>query len=241
MQNETKAKNKGFLIRGWESGGILMRLLGIPARLFCFLGQVSSLCGCAREPAREQALLEKMASRTGFNAQGYVVEQRKLGGIRFGAGTLEENGCGWAAAYNVSRILGGEKGAYASLEDMERGALQKAKCGVNPFYIARYFRQKGYAVRVCYTRKEADNALKNAAAGIFLYGWRAEKESEKGKWQVGAHFVALRPLANGQVHSYNGGTNGLLDAQASFSAHESETDVFRLLLCIGKRTQSPSG
>lgn len=185
-------------------------------RIACALSQgfnalaMPWICGGAKGLARSQkraiALETMRLAGRGFDDADMITNQRALRTeadeeILFEKGNTAAHGCGWIAAYNTLRNLGEAPAPAAVLEEMERGGILLGKGGTNPFYLQKFLRRRGYRTALYTQEQAARQALGSCAAGIWLYVFRDAAE------RLGAHYVALRPEADGRLRSYNGGAD----------------------------------
>ncbi len=144
-----------------------------------------------RRGEREARIGRTMAdcdARTAWD-HSLINNQRRYPSARgtFGRfGSMSENGCGFLAIHNANQILG-ETAAFADTY----AALQVRACrtttlfglfGTNPFAVGRYYRKKGFCVRLY---QGAARVSTEHGAYIALYLYREKRA-------LGAHYAAAR-------------------------------------------------
>ena len=115
---------------------------------------------------------------------------------RYGFRSSAAVGCGWVATYNALRLMGYRAEPEELIRMYEKMLpLIHGNTGTNAFAPALCFRKWGFPVELVYRRERFDEAAKASDACILFYYW-------KGKWKMGAHFVALHHTETGFV-GYN--------------------------------------
>ena len=119
-----------------------------------------------------------------LSVNGYIYNQGK--GVAsqywFGYFRSSHNGCGWIATYNALVMLGNAQQPHAIISYYENsGALVYGAAGILPTAVARYFKSKGYAVKVSTDLSQFDKQAKRNTANVLFY-WHAH----------GAHNIAVR-------------------------------------------------
>ena len=110
---------------------------------------------------------------------------------RYGLRSSAETGCGWIATYNALKILG----CTTDMDELIRYfewqlPLVHGNFGTSFWGPRRCFEKWGFSTKLVFERKRFDGEARQADACIVFYHW-----ANKGR--VGAHFVALKPTAEG--------------------------------------------
>ena len=110
---------------------------------------------------------------------------------RYGLRSSAETGCGWIATYNALKILG----CTTDMDELIRYfewqlPLVHGNFGTSFGGPQRCFEKWGFSTKLVFERKRFDGEARQADACIVFYHW-----AKKGR--VGAHFVALKPTADG--------------------------------------------
>lgn len=115
---------------------------------------------------------------------------------RYGFRSSADTGCGWVATYNALRLMGYRAEPEELIRMYEKMLpLIHGNTGTNTFAPALCFRSWGFPVELVYNRERFDEAASASDVCILFYYW-------KGKWKMGAHFVALHHTEAGFV-GYN--------------------------------------
>lgn len=115
---------------------------------------------------------------------------------RYGFRSSADTGCGWVATYNALRLMGYRAEPEELIRMYEKMLpLIHGNTGTNTFAPALCFRSWGFPVELVYNRERFDEAAGASDVCILFYYW-------KGKWKMGAHFVALHHTEAGFV-GYN--------------------------------------
>lgn len=172
------------------------------------------------------------AKGSGFNKDGYIVNQRALmdnkTSVGYGLGSSPANGCGWISVYNAMKMLKGEVDPYGIMREVEDGAFLLGTAGTDPLFIRNYFSKNGYDAQIYFTRDDVQRNAPQSDACIWVYGWY-----DKSRNQIGAHFVACKPEGGNQMTFYNSGIGDI--TTKPLQEHYLDTDLFRLMICIKKR------
>lgn len=134
---------------------------------------------------------------------GYINAQSSYYNWQFGARTLDYNGCGVIATYNVMRMLGYNPNLASVAYDIERnhGTLLWGYAGTDPSHPLDYFNSHGIRVRSYYNISSLESAARNINCSnqfIMMCFWNNKNDLTKG-----AHFIAVRKQANGEYIAYN--------------------------------------
>ena len=110
---------------------------------------------------------------------------------RYGLRSSAETGCGWIATYNALKILG----CTTDMDELIRYfewqlPLVHGNFGTSFWGPQRCFEKWGFSTKLVFERKRFDGEARQVDACIVFYHW-----AKKGR--VGAHFVALKPTADG--------------------------------------------
>lgn len=115
---------------------------------------------------------------------------------RYGFRSSAATGCGWIAAYNALRLMGYYVAPEKLIRSFQRGLpLINGNMGTFLLEPVRFFKKRGFPVRITVRRGRFDELAKESDANILFYYWRK-------KFRLGAHFVALRHK-NGNFVGYN--------------------------------------
>ena len=120
--------------------------------------------------------------------------------FRYGLRSSAATGCGWIATYNALRLLG----HTTNIEELIRYyewqlPLIHGNAGTSFWGPAVCFKTWGFPVEIVLDRRKFDTAAQKADACILFYRW-------KGRYRMGAHFVALHHTPKGFV-GYNTSSN----------------------------------
>ena len=162
---------------------------------------------------------------------GYIGGQRFLRDIPFGKrGNTADHGCGWISVFNARKLLGNPCCPSEALRDMERGARGTGTRGMDPFYIAKYFKGLGYRTEIVTGTERIENKARECDAFIFCYLFKGRGGQPSG------HFVAGKPdLDTGRLVFYNGEQPGESFAD-SISQIKNQDTFFNLLISIKKKS-----
>ena len=165
------------------------------------------------------------------DAEGYLIDQRRLGEIPFGRRFSDYNGCGWVAVYNALRLLGERPRVADLVRELERGSLLGGRAGVAPWRITRFLRQRGLRLRLAFRRKTIERLSAEGEAGVVLYLRRRLAE--------GAHYVAFRPLADARCRFFNARWGAEDDLRTIGDLFAAERPLAAMLISIGRPEQTP--
>lgn len=115
---------------------------------------------------------------------------------RYGLRASAEVGCGWIATYNALKLLG----RTTDIDELIRYfqwqlPLIHGNFGTSFWGPQQCFAKWGFPNKLIFDRRRFDEEAGRADACIVFYHWVS-------KGRVGAHFVALKPTAEGFV-GYN--------------------------------------
>lgn len=115
---------------------------------------------------------------------------------RYGFRSSAAVGCGWIATYNALLLMGYRARPEELIRCYERQLpLIHGNAGTSFWGPAVCFRKWGFPVEVTAKRARFDELAKESDVCILFYRWR-------GKWKLGAHFVALE-YRDGGFTGYN--------------------------------------
>lgn len=118
-----------------------------------------------------------------LSSDGYIIDQGKLGGIKYGFGTSDRNGCGWVAVYNAAKALGETPDVEEIIKALN-GYLNLFGClGTSSKGIIKYFEGKGYVVKKVQKKHLTEEELSEKNVYVL---WYMHKK--------GAHFATFVPL-----------------------------------------------
>lgn len=129
--------------------------------------------------------------------EGFIVCQWGLADFRYGLRGSNKNGCGWAAAYNLLKILGETPQPAQVLREFEKFGVFFGLFGCSAAAFHPYFCRKGYKVRSILTWNYArlERAVREGEGAILFYF--------HPKPLKGAHFAAVCPGEEGRLVFYN--------------------------------------
>lgn len=123
----------------------------------------------------------------------YINGQSYYSNWKFGLWTVDQNGCGVIAAYNVLHGLGHHRKFAQVIYDFDKssGALALGFFGADPSHFKAYFNTFGLKCTRYYTYSALQSGISNANVGdMFLVcAWNG------APWE-GAHYVAARVVKN---------------------------------------------
>ncbi len=140
-----------------------------------------------------------------WQVNGLINNQWAYDGWKFGLSTMDYNGCGVIATYNVMYLLGREEKLSDVAYEIERklGTLVLGYFGTDPSQIKVYFKDKGIACSGTYLNKSwFENAFKNMRTNQYAIVCFMNNKYNPFK---GAHFVAVSRQSNGKYVVYNSG------------------------------------
>ncbi len=134
------------------------------------------------------------------NGDGYINDQGTgaIANVKYGNGTLSENGCGVIAVNNALVSLEDKKDIRDIAKEFEKGGLVlSGTFGTNPYAIGDYFREKGYKVDT-YEGSENISSLDIPDADTYILTyWNS------GKAEDGVHIISMDKKPNGKYMFYN--------------------------------------
>lgn len=107
--------------------------------------------------------------RTPYSQDGYIVDQARLTGIRYGVFTSDINGCGWIAAYNFLKTQGQPVQEQALADELIRYSVARGLMGTNVFRLKRVLRNYGYQTKFTIRRNKKPRLPEATDAGVILY------------------------------------------------------------------------
>lgn len=112
---------------------------------------------------------------------------------RYGLRASSEVGCGWIATYNALKLLGRTTDIDELIRYFEwQLPLIHGNFGTSFWGPQRCFAKWGFPNKLIFDRRRFDEEAGRADACIVFYHWVS-------KGRAGAHFVALKPTAEGFV------------------------------------------
>ena len=123
--------------------------------------------------------MEKPA-RTPYSKDGYIIDQAKLTGIRYGVFTSDVNGCGWIAAYNFLKRMGLNVNEKAIADELIRRTVFRGLVGTDLFRLRRFLKKRGYRMPLKLRWNKKARLPEGTSAGII---WYCHKD--------GFHFVSF--------------------------------------------------
>ena len=135
----------------------------------------------------------------GGETRSYLNEQKTgiIPSLRYGVGTMDENGCGMMAVYNSLKTLGDHEDLKTINRRFEnRGQIAFGKWGTNPYEIGDFFKQRGYDVKVFEGEKITERNIPYADTYILTH-------TNSSNILDGVHIVSLTRLDDGTYAVYN--------------------------------------
>lgn len=179
-------------------------------------------------PENGEKILDRILETTNgaFTDDGCIGSQRELAYVPFAKeGNTADHGCGWISVYNALKLLGTEEEPEMLLREMAYGARKKGKGGVNPFYVYRWLKRKGFRTNIVTGMERMDREGKKVPVFILCYLYL----SDSGK--VGGHFAA--GCWEDGFRIYNGEKPGRVTYERIEDAFSSGT-VFKMMITIEK-------
>lgn len=133
-------------------------------------------------------------TRTPYSKDGYIIDQARLKGIRYGALTSDINGCGWIAEYNFLKRMGQRVEEQALADELMRYTLFRGLTGTDLFRLRFYLKKHGYRMPIRFRWNKKARLPGGTSAGII---WYCHKD--------GFHFVtfyadaSIAPEAGGET------------------------------------------
>ena len=179
--------------------------------------------------------MEKPA-RTPYSKDGYIIDQAKLTGIRYGVFTSDVNGCGWIAAYNFLKRMGLNVNEKAIADELIRRTVFRGLVGTDLFRLRRFLKKRGYRMPLKLRWNKKARLPEGTSAGII---WYCHKD--------GFHFVSF--YADGSISPEEDGEarfrflNGLagheshLDTMTGFLSRQNIIPFALIMIWPGREAQ----
>jgi hypothetical protein len=147
--------------------------------------------------------------RTPYASDGYIVDQARLTGIRYGAFTSDVNGCGWIAAYNFLRRHGMSVTQQGTADELIRHTLLRGLFGTDLFRLKRMLRRHGYPTDLRFAGKKRAGLTDTAVAGVIYYchkngfhfvTFARDEQSASADGETGTRFRFFNAIAGRERH-----------------------------------------
>lgn len=123
----------------------------------------------------------------------FINNQSTTSIFKYGASTSNNNGCGWIAVYNISKILGLPTSIAEIINDMEVfGTSTFGFLGTNPLIYKSYFKKYGYNVNFVYDHNKFDQSVRSSDGAMLFYFS-----------QTGGHITTVRPYDTTRLEFFN--------------------------------------
>ena len=128
----------------------------------------------------------------------YIYDQSKLTDWRFGAWTLDQNGCGIVATYNTLKLLGKNPNLASIIYDFDfrSGTLALGFFDSDPSHVREYLNLCGKNVSTYFSFESLGNNLQNGQVAIVC------QMNNKSKITDGGHFYVIHK-SNNKFYTYN--------------------------------------
>lgn len=164
--------------------------------------------------------MEPVLPQNAISPDGYIIDQDKCGGLRYGVWRSDRNGCGWIATYNFMRATGRETAIPQIARALLNRSLLRGLLGTRMISIYTYLRRCGYKPDAVMGRRRIAAASASARAGILLY-------RHKDGW----HYVCFLPEPDGRLRFLNAWT-GPRDPVQSMDAFVQANAKSKFLLAL---------
>ena len=102
-----------------------------------------------------------------LSPDGYIIDQGRMRGVRYGRFGSDYNGCGWIAAYNLLRRCGKELSPEQTWDALGKKLRLGGRFGTLPLALRKFLRRYlPVSLKLCGKRRFARLA---ASPGILLY------------------------------------------------------------------------
>jgi len=171
---------------------------------------------------------------SGYEANGgYINDQSdknsQASKIRYGTGTLYENGCEVIAVNNALVSLGNKKDIRNIAKHFEtNGQTLFGIFGTSPFAVGDYFKEQGYQVETFTGDKKIYNLDIPDADTYIVSFWNSDKVTDM------IHTVSVDKLPNGKYKIYNENGRKSLEADSLTGYLKEESRIPLVLHCIKK-------
>ena len=132
---------------------------------------------------------------------GYICGQAYYSDWKFGLSTLNHNGCGIIATYNVLRKFGKSPNLTNIIYDFDSrsGSLAMGYFGADPTHISQYLREKGLSCTSYSTFSSLQTAMSKMKTSqmVIVCAWNGETV------ESGAHYVAIEKVGNNSYNVFN--------------------------------------
>ena len=145
--------------------------------------------------------------------KGFIEDQSNYKDMKYGLKTLNENGCGLIATYNVIHFITGDTNINfpAIIDYFEKdGILLSGYFGTSIVAISEYFKKNGYQVMKSTKKAEYDNIGNNMKAFILMV------YNDKDDITAAMHFMAITK-SDGKYYVHNNGYKSSSVAYTSIS------------------------
>lgn len=100
---------------------------------------------------------------------GLILNQRPYNYIKYGLGTIKDNGCGAVSLYNILYLDGKPEKFSKIVSELDTGLFAYGFLGSNPFKLVSKLRDYGYKVSVSLNEKEFKQKAIESKYNILVY------------------------------------------------------------------------
>ena len=104
-----------------------------------------------------------------YSSDGYIVAQHHTEEVRYGRLPSSDNGCGWIAAFNLAKALGGAPSAEDLAARLAVGSPFKGMLGTGPRRLRRFIENEGIPLQTAFGRKRVMALSQQCHSGILLF------------------------------------------------------------------------
>lgn len=143
----------------------------------------------------------------------YIHDQDDYSSWKFGASTMDINGCGVIATYNALKLEGEEADLLSIVFDFDyrSGTLALGLFGADPTHVKEYLSLKGVSTQTCFSFNSLNNNLDDGETAIIC------KWNDKNNITKAAHYYVVK-RSNGGYYTYNrGGASTSIAPKSNFS------------------------
>lgn len=147
------------------------------------------------------ALSNKNHNAKNSEPTGYINGQKYYSNWKYGCSTLDYNGCGVIATYNVMKKIGKTKKLKDIIYDFDvrSGSLAIGLFGSDPTHFGTYFSANGVKYSKYYNFSSLQSAMSKMSTGqmALIGAWNGTSAFD------GAHYIAVEKTSSGSFRIYN--------------------------------------
>lgn len=152
-----------------------------------------------------------------FSPDGYIISQNSTADVPYGRLRSSVNGCGWIAAYNFIKAMGGAPDASTLPLLLSENSVFGAFLGTGPRRLRDWLRHTGgYPLADAFGRKKVLALAAGCRVGILLY--------RPKRYPLSLHYATFTRLPEGNFRFFNA-ADGNPDHRMAFD------DFLKLYAC----------